>query len=349
VRPPLGLYAFFGLSVVSAALGLWRGYSAANVAKQFFGCLLFAAYFWFALRLTPSLRDIKRVTKIVSVGALVSGLAYVLAYVPLRGVVRDTILNDYTAGIACLLLPQLLSGGTRVRTKALLMTCALLAVPIVDTFKRSVAGFGICALLFFGLRSRSRAGRYAWLAGSFVLFTLFIATPLLDYAGRVVAKEPILSRLIPENTETNYSVYLRLLEAKEKLASSGGVSLLGTGLGSSLSWFNPYSNGWFTEETISLGWAYVLIKLGVLGLAVFVWVVGGPLIKSIRIAPGGAHLALALLVSFFIVEMAGSPVVVYFATAPWVGTACGWLHIFNCEAERGGWVLRSESAESKGN
>jgi hypothetical protein len=333
VRPPPALYAFFGVSVAGAALGFAHGYSVSNVGKQFFGCLLFVAYFWFALKLTPSFRDIRRVVKFVAIPALVSGLIYTLMYVPIEGLVRDTILNDFAAGMACLLLPQLLSRRKDVKTKAALMSVGLMLVPVVNVLKRSVAGFAICVLLLYGLRSPSRRRRLFWLLGSFTLFGLLLATPLLNYVGRAVSKQPFISDFIPANVQTNYSVFLRLFEAEQMLANSGGPSILGTGLGSTLTWYDPYEKIRFTQQTVDSGWAYLLIKLGVLGLAVFIWLIGGLLIRAIRNVPARAHLALIFLVAFFTIEMVASPVVVYFATAPLAGMACGWLHVLNQHIE----------------
>jgi hypothetical protein len=333
VRPPLALYAFFGVSVVGAALGLAHGYSVSDVGKQFFGCLLFVAYFWFALMLTPSVRDIKRVVRIVTVAAVVSGLFYVFLYVPIVILVRDTILNDLAASVACLLLPQLLSASPQTKRKAAVMSVALLLVPLVDTFKRSVAGFAICVLLLYGLRSGSRKKRLFWLLGSFTLFGLMLATPMLNYVGRAVAKEPIISNLIPPNVQNNYSVFLRVFETAQDLASSGGPSLLGTGLGSTFRWYDPYTKKWFTQQTLAMGWAYVLVKLGILGLLAFVWLIGDLLVRAIKSVPSGGHLALVFFVGFFAVEMVGSTVILYFATAPWVGMGFGWLHVLNKRRE----------------
>jgi hypothetical protein len=333
VRPPLAFYVFFGISVIGAALGLAHGYSVSNMGKQFFGCLLFVAYLWFALKLTPGVRDIKRVVRIVAVAAVVSGLLYVFLYVPFVILVRDTVLNDLAASVACLLLPQLLSASPQIKRKAAVMSVALLLVPLVDTYKRSMAGFAICVLLLYGLRSGSRKKRLFWLLGSFTLFGLLLATPLLNYVGRAVAKQPIISNFIPPNVQNNYSIFLRLFEVEQMLAASGGPSMLGTGLGSTLRWYDPYAKIWFTQQTVDSGWAYLLIKLGVLGLAAFLWLVGGLLFRAIRNVPAGAHLALVFMVAFFTIEMVASPVAVYFATAPLAGMACGWLHVLNQRRE----------------
>jgi len=48
----------------------------------------------------------------------------------------------------------------------------------------------------------------------------------------------------------------------------------GTGLGSTVAWYDPYLHTIWTQETVDVGWAYLLIKLGVVGLAVFLWLVG---------------------------------------------------------------------------
>jgi hypothetical protein len=333
VRMPLPLYIFLGVSVAAATLGLARGYSMPDVGKQLFGCLLFVGYFWLAIALTPRPAEARRVMKAVAVAALLFSCLYLAVYVPVSGLLRDTPQNDYSGSLAVLLLPDVLSLGSRARRKALGMMAVLLAVVFVNTLKRSVLGFGVCVLLLFGLRSRSKTRRYLWLLGSQALIVLLLATPALNYLGRAVAKQPLLSRLIPADVQTNYSVYLRAVQAEQILASTGGPSLLGTGLGSTLSWYDPYAHAVWTQETVDVGWAYVLIKLGILGLAVFLWLIGGILLRAVRQIPRGVHLGLVLLVVFFAAEMVADPMFVYFTTAPWIGAACGWLHVFNERAD----------------
>src|SRR5205807_7197890 len=83
------------------------------------------------------------------------------------------------------------------------ITMLVLAVPFIAQWKRAMAGFAICALLLFGLRSRAMLRRCVWLLASFVLFTLLLSTPILSYVGQAVANNTALSRLIPADVQAN--------------------------------------------------------------------------------------------------------------------------------------------------
>jgi hypothetical protein len=330
---PRALYAFAAASVVSAIVGLQRGYSAPNVGKQFYGCLLFVAYFWLALRLAPTISNMRRVTRVIlEACALFSGL-YVGTYlwrIGAEGFHKElTILSTYSASVAVLLLPQLSRRSPASRWKIFAIAALLLSVPFLAEYKRGLAGFLICAFMAFGLRSRFKARRYAALAAGLALFTLFLATPILDYVGRAVSNVPVLAGLVPADVQTNYSVYLRLTQTAQMMASTNSPSLLGTGLGSSLTWYDPYTHTLWTQETVDIGWVYLLIKLGVLGLAAFLWLIASLCLRSLRAPPEGMHMGFLLLVVFFIVEMVADTGFVYFMTASWAGMACGWIHVLN--------------------
>jgi hypothetical protein len=330
---PVPFYAFAAISIVGTIVGFRRGYPLTNVAKQFYGCLLFLAYFWFAVEIAPKVVDIKRVIRAIAAATALFCAVYVVQHLWTHKDVHLTILSDYSGSLAALLLPELLPGKNRgSRKKLLAMMILFLSVPILAEFKRSIAGFVICAVLLIGLRSATRLRRYTWLLAGFLIFSILLATPILDYVGDAVAKEPILSGLVPQNVQSNYSVYLRLVESEQMLATTG-ISALGTGLGSTLSWYDPYAHVTWTQETVDIGWVYLLIKLGVVGLAVFVWLIGSLLVRALREVPKGIHLGLALVVVFFTIDMIAGFAFVYFMSAMWAGASCGWLHVLNNRTE----------------
>ena len=77
---PTAFYAFAAVSVFSALVGAARGYAIQNVAKQFYGCVLFCAYFLFALTFTPAEEDIDRVLHYAKKAGVFFALVYITIF-----------------------------------------------------------------------------------------------------------------------------------------------------------------------------------------------------------------------------------------------------------------------------
>jgi hypothetical protein len=109
------------------------------------------------------------------------------------------------------------------------------------------------------------------------------------------------------------------------------VPILGTGLGSTLSWYDPMSGVTWEQETLDVGWVYLLVKLGLVGTAAFVWFAWGLGTRAIGAFKDTLHVGLFVLFVFQLLQMIADPFFVYFMTAPWAGTTCAFLHILNCD------------------
>ena len=99
-----------------------------------------------------------------------------------------------------------------------------------------------------------------------------------------------------------------------------------------MSWYNPFVQELWTQETVDIGWIYLLVKLGIVGLAVFVWLLADLLRRSLKDVPCGVQLSLVLLVVFFAIEMVAEAMFVYFMAAAWAGIACGFLQVLSCRS-----------------
>jgi hypothetical protein len=336
VSPPRAFYVFAAISVLGAIVGVFHGYQIQNVLKQFYGCALLGGYFLLGLRFAPNRGDIERVMRRTIGAGVVCAAIYGCIYlyqVPELGLRKElTILSSYTGGLAVLLFPRFVGtkAGTRSRL-GLLLAAILLGVPLLAQFKRAVAACFICGALALGLRSPSRRKRYLYVATGFLLFMAMISTDLLNPIGAWFSRYPELQKLFPEDIQSSYSVYLRTMESTQIIESLGGVPILGTGLGSTLSWYNPMVGETWEQETVDVGWVYLLVKLGLIGTVAFVWFVWGIAIGAIKAFKDPLHLGLFLLFVFQLLQMVADPLFVYFMTAPWAGVTCAFLYVLNCD------------------
>lgn len=334
MAPPRALYVLAAMSVVAAGVGLAHGYVLENVAKQLYGCALLCGYFLFALKFTPKLDDVERILNRLIIVGVIWSLVYLVIYlyqVPTLGLHKDlTVLSSYSGGLTVLLLPRLLTTNIRFkRGRTIAMALTLFAVPLLTMYKRGVAACCLCAYLAWALRSRSQRKRWLAVAAAFLAFTLAVSTSMLNPIGRWFSKYPSLDYLFPEDIQSNYSVFLRIEEMRQVIDSLGGVPILGTGLGSTITWYDPYTGIVWEQEYIDVGWGYLLVKMGIIGTAIFIWLVGSLVVDALRKPIDGVHLALFLLLIYHLVQMVADTLFVSFVTAAWAGTACGFLYIFN--------------------
>lgn len=337
VRAPVAFYTFVAACVFSAILGLSRGYSVVNVSKQFYGCVLFCGYFLFALKFTPQGKEISSVIERFLRAGLLFGLVYTAWYIyriPKEGIHKElTILSAYAGGAAVLYLPRIEWKNLGASLRNLIPLFFLIAVPFLTQYKRAILGFVICAFLSLGLRTPQRRRRYLFTLVAFVMFSMFVVTDFLGPIGRSLAKYDSLKMLFPEDIQSSYSVFLRFEETRQILNSIGGVPVFGTGLGSTFSWYDPYAKVTWEQETVDFGWAYLLVKMGIVGTVIFLWFVCQLFRDALHFPLSKLHLAIFLLFIFQLLQMVADPFVFYFMTSAWSGMICGFLYVLNKQQE----------------
>ena len=335
--PPAAFYVFALLSVYSAALGLVRGYPFLDVAKQYYGCLLFCAYFLCTMAFAHNRQSIEGIFYHTTRTGIVCALVYIVIYlsrVPSVGFRKElTVLAGYAGGLAVLALPGLI-GTHKVlqRLNSALPIFILCAVPVLAQYKRAILAFIICAFLCVGLRSTSRGMRYLYIAIAFLVFTIVLSTNLLNPIGAYFSNYESLRMLFPVDIQSSYSVYLRVEELRQVVRSLGGVPMFGTGMGSTLVWYDPYSQLWLQQQTMASGWGYLIVKMGIVGTLVFVWF-AVVIIRDSLVQPlTGVHLGMFLLFLFQLLQMVADPFFLNFMTSLWAGMTCASLWVMNTEA-----------------
>ncbi|MGA8153342.1 MAG: O-antigen ligase family protein [Terriglobales bacterium] len=338
LMPPRGFRAFAGISVVAAAVGVAHGYSLQNVAKQFFGCALLCGYFLFVLRFAPRQEDMEQIINRIVYVAVMCSVIYTAMYFSLFSEQNFskhlTSIVVYDGGLFVLLVPRILRDRARIRIdRTLIVALFLFAIPVLAQLKRVVGACLICGLLALGLRSISRRRRYLYAAASFLLLALALTTGLLNPIGTWFSKYADSDYLIPEDVQSNFSVVTRVAEFSQVMESLHGTPILGEGLGSTITWYDPFARVYWDQETTDNGLLYLLVKMGIVGTIAFLWFIYPLGATALRNRLTGIHLALFLLFIFHLLQMLADVTFFYFLTAGWVGTTCGFLYILNKNSE----------------
>jgi hypothetical protein len=330
-----GFCAFTVISVIAAVTGIWHGYSVQNVAKQFFGLVLLLGYFLFALRFAPTREDIEQIMKRVVRVAVLASVVFIAFYFSVISIKNFSshlsVVVAYDGALFVFLVPQILcTNSARIRIdRKLLIAVFLFVIPVLAQLKRVVGACLLCALLAWFLRSASRRMRYAYVIAAPALLAVVLTTGVLNPIGAWFAKYEDSDYLIPEDVENHYSVITRLAEFNQVMESLHGVPVFGNGLGSTLTWYDPFARTYWDQETADNGLLYLLAKMGIAGTVAFVWFIYPLGSVALRKPLNGLHLSLFLLFVFHLLQMIADVTFFYFMTAGWVGTTCAFLYILN--------------------
>lgn len=330
-----GFYAFAVISVLATFIGVMHGYSVQNVAKQFFGLVLLLGYFLFALQFAPTRQDIEQIMNRVVWVAVLASVIYTGFYLSLFSVRNFSshlsIVIAYDGALFVFLVPQILGDkATRLRIDGkLAIALFLFAIPVLAQLKRVVGACLLCALLAWCLRSASRRMRYVYVVAAPVLLAVVLTTGVLNPIGVWFSKYEDSDYLVPEDVQNHYSVVTRLAEFNQVMESLHGVPVFGNGLGSTLTWYDPFARTYWDQETADNGLLYLLAKMGIAGTVAFICFVYPLGVAALRKPLTGLHLSLFLLFVFHLLQMIADVTFFYFMTAGWVGTTCAFLYLFN--------------------
>jgi len=141
-----------------------------------------------------------------------------------------------------------------------------------------------------------------------------------QYAADQMAKVPVIADVVPEGSREAATLADRAVQLAAAANTVQAHPLLGAGLGSFLG-FESSALGYEETGYVDSGWGYLLQKMGILGLAAFVWF----LMTIMRRMSRGSLALSSCLLAAILVRMFSQPVFLHFTTAPFVGALAGLL------------------------
>lgn len=310
---PKSLIAFLSVSAAASVYGLVRGNVPSYVIRQWFGTLLFGAYFLFAANLGDEEYFLRKM-RAYATPCMLAFVAYYLAVFSQYGMHKEiTTLGTQGGMLASLFVAK---GGWRWWSSAAVLALA----PILLVERRSLATLALAIVLVGGWVRRSKLWR--WISGLLAcLIILFsLAPPYVTMVSDAVLGNNMVDSMLPDGARDASSIEDRGLQLVEAGIIVVRSPLLGNGMGSLLAWESAV-RGPMEQAYVDNGWAYVATKMGLCGLFAFLWFAAG-LIR--RMPLGSVPLSVCLLSSLLIVMWA-EPVFLQFTTSPFLGVIAGLL------------------------
>lgn len=328
----IAMLALFGLIGVAAINGLLLGNQLFAVVRQLFGCLLLPVYYFAGLALFRSSTAIDRwinaITWAVALGAL--WYAQKLSFASLaRGVYfrEQSPLTSYAGAVGVMAFAALIERrGIWRRLQGFAQTSVCTVSIVLMGNRAALASLIVgCGLLVI-IRLSQRGVIAAALAIVFVAGSIgsgfYYGDRLLEHRG---LGGDIARRFIIRVSE-DHSFQGRMAQMEAVLSAVSKRPILGAGMGSETVFLAP-EEGRLRLTSVDNGWGYVMLKTGLLGLAIFLVLIGLTLsrcIHGLRMFPTGAlranSMALLGIMAYGVVVFWSGPAFLHFTSAGFFGT-----------------------------
>ena len=355
--PSIAMFGMLLVILAATVFGLFAGNQMFAVARQLFGCLLLPVYYFLGLALFRSAADVDLWLRRVS-WAVALGSVWYVQRLSLIGLAHgdyyreQSPLTAYAGAIAVIAWSELITRrrvGPLLRASAQLLLCLLaillmgsraalggfllasVAVTLLAIWRRRVLklALAMCLLpLVMGVAPyvMTRLSESRGLAGNIADRFVFVLSEDSSYRGRVAQSE----------------VVMNMVEKQP---------ILGAGMGSVNTFIMPDEHRRVKLASVDNGWGYLLLKMGYLGLAVFLAQLGLLLklglsgLAEVRGAKLRANrLAVAGIFLFAIISFIGGPIFFHFSVAPFFATALGAMVVL-AEAREPGSPALSETGD----
>jgi hypothetical protein len=334
------MFAMLGVSLIATVYGMARGNEWSLVARQLFGCLLLPGYYLFARMSFRGTEDIRRWLTWASV-AVTAGAAWYTVKLTFLSFSEGAYsreqspLTFFAGAIGALLFVKLLSEQQwkkRIVMGASLLLCVLAILLMGARFVAgSLAGTALILLILRQRNHRLLMGLATLaLVAMAVGFALSRLPELIEQGG---LPGEIAGRFSPLNIGEDLSYAGRMAEMQSILAIVGQHPMFGDGMGSEVNYYAPESPGVFgTAAYVDNGWGFILLKMGLTGLFVFVALLWSFLRVAARDGPSDVpvHMqrvrgCLLALLLFGLLSFTGGPTFFQFLTSGFMGTSLGAL------------------------
>jgi hypothetical protein len=321
----------FGLVCVAASFQGGRfGVGLSYIARQLYGAGLFVFYFYAAVVVPVTEAEVGKYFRMLKWTGTVASLYVVARYAD--AVAPGDVgsfkwgLSIYCAMLAVYCMAEAATSRGLTRRIALaLQALLLIANPVVFQARAATGIAAVTSALAFVMLLGSRKLKAALVAASFVIV---LATVISDFIAPISIVLPDIgnaTHLVPQSILEDPSFLGRegqLIAAVETIKTH---PFLGQGLGSALSFTNPY-HGPDESAPVDQGLAYILSKLGLLGLITFSSVVLSVFRRSGWPKKNRTHIATFVLFIFCVGFMMSHPVMLQFIGAGFAGIIGGLLY-----------------------
>jgi hypothetical protein len=330
LRPSL---AFAAISLASVLYGIAQGGGqVSDSVRQASGLIFLLLFFLLAVMLRPSHSDVRTILRTVRDTVLGYCLFYLFRYLPVG--LRTGDFNRerspllYFAGLfAAISLAALLFSPHTRKLFEVLRLAVFSAASILSGSRAVVASMLITMMILALWRMSSRQRRLIGLilVGSLLVVpSVFVLNlPVIDANGFF---GQVASRFVLSPTADS-SFLARVSEMTSIVQVVGKRPLLGGGMGARFVWIDP-EQGEVETAFVDNGVGFLLLKMGILGLTIFVWWSWGLTRWMYRLWKAESRFEDLVLLStlvFYLTFLPFGPSFFQFTMSFWLGTTVGFL------------------------
>lgn len=332
-----------GMSLLASAYGFFRGNGWFAVSRQLFGCLLLPGYYLFARIFFRSVADIQQWLRTVCL-AVSAGAAWysvkitILSFSEGYAYAREQSPLAFFAGAAGgVLFVEILREREKVKRVLFEVSFLLCVLAILLMGSRIVAGSlaSTAIILLILRRKKHRLLIGVTLLAMIALCVAFVVAHFNDLTQRKGLTGEVATRFSPIDLSRDASFAGRMAEMYSVLNIVHHKPIFGEGMGAKYTFASVDSPGLFeTSAYVDNGWGFVLLKMGLLGLIIFVVMVWRFLKfaardPSLNDHPSAtrARMCLLAVLLFTLLSFIGGPTFFEFNTSAFVGAVLGGLAV----------------------
>jgi hypothetical protein len=318
-RVPWSMKAFVCVAVISSIYGFSIKAQPSYVVRQLYGALLFFLYFAIAQAVGDEEILFQRLKTIGLILAFALLVYYASVFSQFGFHKEDTSVTTQFGFLATFLFVK---GYIEKRVNWFFSSAVILGASLLFFMRHVFLTFLFALALAIAVQSVSRVRKILCFGVAAMILLPSIFPPGAQFVVDTVEHNfPALFDVLPAGTADATSLMSRNVE----LVAGGAVLLqspvLGAGMGSELSWDDP-GRGFVEQAFVDNGWAYLMVKMGLVGILVFIWV-----LFTILRCVSRASLAVSIcLIAILAVAMFSEPICFQFTTSPIAGALAGLLY-----------------------
>jgi hypothetical protein len=328
LRAPAALKAFLLVVIASSIHGFIQGNAPSYVIRQLYGSILFVLYFVIAYAAGDEELLFRRMKAFGGLMALALFVYYASVFSQFGFHKEDTSITTQFGLVASFLFVK---GLMERRTSWLGASTLVFGASLLFFMRHVLLDFLFAAAVALAIRSAKRIQRVIY----FSVAALILLPSIFPFGAQLVLdqleKVPEAMALLPTGTAGIGSLVSRNLELVNAAATLLKSPMLGAGMGSQLAWDDP-ALGSVEQAYVDNGWAYVMLKMGCLGILAFGW-----LLFTILRCISRESLSVSIpLLAILMIAMFSEPICFQFTTSPIAGALAGTLYASKHPVSRSG-------------
>lgn len=331
---PAPAKAFAVVTLAASVQGLVLGARPSNVMRGAYGALMLVAYLAIALHVGNESLLLRRILTFGAACALCFLIYYAAVFSEYGFHKEISAAVAEAAFLAALLFAH---GTQRWKLSWILRSAVLLLVTALLFSRGYVLTFLFAVWAAFAMKIRAKKLRLLSYAAAALIWLPVAFPPVTQYVAKQLVTTPVIGKLLPTGARNASSLEDRAAMLYFAVASLRSHPFLGHGLGAEFHWVLP-TRGLEEQQYVDNGWAYVLFKMGIVGAAVFLWL----LVTMLRALSRRSAALSACLLSAILLGMIVEPLLLNFQTAPILGSFAGIL-LAKKYRDRGVWPSGSRS------